>query len=140
MYFDQLLGAACTWKLVKILYLSSFQLFFFILNVFQWFITWNKKKYLKLKMFKTKKKGWKWLKKSILTVFGCAHYRKAAWNTQHPCFNNTHCVTVLTTSVIQFVMCHFELEKYIAANFFLCFLLYCYWKMSSNCSLKRLAC
>ena len=41
-----------------------------------------------------------------------------------PTHNTTHCVSVLTTSVIQFVMCHFELDKYIAANFFLCFLLF----------------
>ena len=34
VYFDQLLGAECTGKLVKILFMGRFQLFLLILDVF----------------------------------------------------------------------------------------------------------
>ena len=37
MYFDQLLGAARTQKLVELLFSAIFNLFLFISNLFQWF-------------------------------------------------------------------------------------------------------
>ena len=40
-YFEQLLGAARTQKLVELLFFSGFQAFLFILNFFQWFHGWN---------------------------------------------------------------------------------------------------
>ena len=44
VYFDQLLGAARTWKLVEQLFFSRFQNFLFIFYLFQWFHTWKKQK------------------------------------------------------------------------------------------------
>ena len=44
VYFNQLKGAACTWKLVETLIFSRFQPFLFILNLFQWFHAWNQQK------------------------------------------------------------------------------------------------
>ena len=41
VYFEQLLGAARTQKLVELLFFSGFQAFLFILNFFQWFHGWN---------------------------------------------------------------------------------------------------
>ena len=44
LYFDQLLGAARTQKLVKIFFSASFQPFLFISNLFQWFHSWKRTK------------------------------------------------------------------------------------------------
>ena len=42
VYFSQLSGAARTQRQVEILFLSHFQPFLFIINLFQWFHTWKK--------------------------------------------------------------------------------------------------
>ena len=44
VYFDQLLGAELTQKLVKTFFSAVFQPFMFISNLFQWFHTWNQQK------------------------------------------------------------------------------------------------
>ena len=44
MYFDQLSGAACTWKLVKTFFFSRFQAFLFNFYLFQWFHAGNQQK------------------------------------------------------------------------------------------------
>ena len=44
VYFDQLLSAARTQKLVELLFFSCFQPYLFISNLFQWFHAWKHKK------------------------------------------------------------------------------------------------
>ena len=45
VYIDQLLGAARTRKLVKLLFSAVFNFFLFILNLFQWFHGWNQRQF-----------------------------------------------------------------------------------------------
>ena len=59
VYFDQLLGAVGTQKLVEILFFRRFQPFFFFLNIIQWISVWNQEKNLKKLCFKLLfKAGW----------------------------------------------------------------------------------
>ena len=44
VYFDQLLGAARTQKLVETFFQTCFLPFLFISNLFRWFHTWNQQK------------------------------------------------------------------------------------------------
>ena len=93
VYFDQLLGAVCTQKLVGTLFFSHFQLFFFFSNLF-----------LVISHLKSLKNVWKWTKKLFFFyfllffkagwipegvpwicnfTFRCAQHPKAGRNTQH---------------------------------------------------------
>ena len=109
-WFDQLLGAARTRKLVETFFSAIFQPFLFISKLFQWFHGWNHKnvwKWTKKTWFCLLLKagrhakvgrlpeevpwmsffGWilveKWLKKIFLPAFGCAQHPKASRNTQY---------------------------------------------------------
>ena len=66
VYINQLLGASCTWKLVRTLFLAIFNLFqcYFclFLDVFCWFQVWNHWKRFKneLKRLKIHNTLWNW--------------------------------------------------------------------------------
>ena len=98
VFFDQLSGAACTWKLVDIFFvfavsslLVDFRTFSVnfhlktLKNVFKklkkLFLDFSRK--ISVKRWKWIIKGWKLPKKVFWPALGCARHPKAGRNTQH---------------------------------------------------------
>ena len=64
VYFEQILGAVRTQKLVEILFFSRFQPFLFFLNIVQWISVWNHwKTYYCIQSCSTKSKSKRKIKK-----------------------------------------------------------------------------
>ena len=81
MYLDQLLGAARTRKLVKLLFSDVFNCFCsFLFKPFS--VSYFRREIIEKGLKRTKKRL-KCLKKVVQSAFGCAQHLKAGRHTQH---------------------------------------------------------